>query len=156
MSGQLVGVAKTQATETQLYPLGTLHVDEAGNHYRYLKNLATANTTAYLYYYDPDTFTLVAGITSTVAASGEVHPLCVSMSAVTASYFGWYFVGPGRATITSSGTMVAESVCRTSAGAGLIDDASAGVVIAGLITYDGFASAVTGICKASTELYVSN
>lgn len=155
-------VSAVSGANKQAHDLGELHIDEVGNHYRYFKNYTTGALTAYLLYaYDPDTWTIVGGVNTTLAAAGEVHPLCVPQIAVTQgttanAYYFWAFVGPGRATFTSVAGITAEAKIYTSATAGKIDDDSSGeILIPGLISYDAFASAVTGICKASCELYVS-
>jgi len=163
MTKQHTAVNLQSQDTVQQFRLGALHIDELGNHYRYFKNYTTGALTAYLLYtYDPDTWTISDALTTTVAASGEVHPLCcpqvaVSQGTSSASYWAWMFVGPGRATFTSAAAITAQAKIFTTATAGKVDDnSSSTVLIPGLITYDAFASAVTGICKASNELYVSN
>ena len=157
MSLQLVGVNTSEEKASAEFPLLTLHVDTAGNHFRYLKNSGTVAVANYLYYYDPDTGIVVNEMVSSVAATSEVHPLAVARLAVTANYYAWWFVGPGRETFYAAGTMTAEKKVYTSATDGFIDDTTSdsAVLIPGLITYDGIVSAASGICKASCELYVS-
>ena len=118
-----------------------------GAKYRYLKNYTTGALTAYLAYtYDPDTWTVSAALTTTVAASGEAHKICVPQVAVTqgtssTSYYFWAFVGPGEATFTSAAAIGAQAKLFTTATAGKIDDnSSSTVLIPGLVTYDAFAS----------------
>jgi hypothetical protein len=159
-----VDLTAVSAANDQQFALGELHIDKLGNHYRYLKNYTTGALTAYLIYtYDHDTWTISAGLTTTVAGSGETHPLCCPQFAVTQgtssnSYYFWAFVGPGRATFTCHAAITAQAALYTTATTGAIDDdASADFQIPGLITYDAFASATdTGICKASCEMYVTS
>lgn len=163
MSGQLVGPLLSEDSTIQQFDLGALHVTPEGAHYRYFKNYTTGALSAYLAYaYDPDTWIVSAALTTTVAASGEAHKLVVPQIAVaqgtsSTSYYFWGFVGPGEATFTSVAAITAQAKIFTSGTAGKIDDDASGeILIPGLVAYDAFASAVTGVCHASTELYVSN
>ena len=158
--GALIGEQET----TQRFDLGEETTLPSGSKYRYFKNYTTGALTAYYtYVYDPDTWTIVGGLTTTVAASGEVHPLCVPQIAITqgttaTSYYFWAFVGPGEATFVCSDAVAAEAKIYTTATAGTIgDNSSSTVLIPGLISYDAIASATdSGTCHARTELYVSN
>ena len=156
MSGQLVAYNLSANTSAQEHALGERVNTEIGDRYIYLKAAGTADVANTLYHYDPDTFTIVAALTSTIAAAGECHPLVVAETAHTASYFGWYFCGPGSTSMIGHGAVAAQSNVRTSATAGAIDDASAGTLLPGVKLYDAIASATdTGVVHASHEMYVS-
>jgi hypothetical protein len=160
MGGQVVGAAFEQQSSTPLFALGTIakRVERGCTDSYYMYVLAGATLTANLIYtVDPDTWTSSDALTSTVAASTEVHQLIVPQIAVTDEYYFWAFVGPGEAVFTSAGAITAQKKLYTSATAGKIDDnSSSTVLIPGLVAYDAFTSAVTGTCHASTRLYVSN
>lgn len=154
MTKQLFNVDLALEHSTPQFALGELYIDRLGNHYRYM--LASGAKTAYLcYVFDHDVWTVSSALTTTVAAAGEVHPVCCPQLAITDAYYAWVFVGPGRATFTSASAIVAESKISTSATAGKLDDASAGRLVPGLVAYDAFASAVTGTCLATIPLYVT-
>ena len=158
MSGQLVAVDTTLQSVTALFPLGTLHVDNLGNHFRYMQ-AEGAVTKNLLYTYDNDVWAVDAPLTTTVAASGEIHPLCASPVAMTDNYYAWVFVGPGRVTLTAATALaiVAQAKIYTSAVAGMVDDDASGeILIPGLVSYDAIATAATGTFMASIGLYVSN
>jgi len=154
MAGQVVGAAVTQESATQLFTLGTRHNDEAGNRYIYLKNAASACTANYIYYYDPDTYTIISGGIETAADDGAAIPIVVAPLATTASYYGWFFCGPGRHQFTSEGVVAAVSGVRVSGTAGQISTDSADPLIHGVMCNDGIAASTTaGYCTASNEMY---
>lgn len=157
MTKQSVAVNLSANDEIPRNTLGQLHVTPDGSHFRYMKCDATGASANLLYTFDVDTWTLDAALTTTVAAAGESHSLCVTHVALTANYYGWVFVGPGREIFTSAGAITAQKALYTSATAGKIDDTYTGHIrIPGLTAYDAFASAVTGYCYASCGLYVAN
>lgn len=160
MGGQVVGAAFTQQSSVPLFALGTIakRVKAGCTDSYYMYALSSEALTAYLIYtVDPDTWTTSDELVTSVAASGEVHPLIVPQLAVTSGYYFWGFVGPGEATFTSVAAITAQKKIYTAGTDGKIDDDSSGeILIPGLIAYDAFASAVTGTCHASTRLYVSN
>lgn len=158
------GANLSQVTTTQEFDLGTRSWDPDNQaQYIYLKNYTTGALTAYLAYsYDPDTYIISDAVETVMAASGEAHKIVVPQVAVSqgtssVSYFFWAFCGPGKATFTSVAAITAQAKIYTSATEGKIDDDASGeILIPGLVAYDAFASAVTGVCHASHELYISN
>ena len=155
MSNQIQSVDLTASSTTPLFVLGQKYIDQTGNEYKYLK-ANTAVSANLLYTYDEGSL-VQSGLTTTVAASGKVYPLCASGIAVASGSYGWFFTGPGVFTLTTDGATAAAAKIYTTATAGKVDDVSAGtVLIPGLSAPTAIGSATTGTFVAAVGMYVSN
>ena len=156
MTLQKANVDLTAQSVTQLFGLGELHIDELGNHYRYMQ--ADGAVTAYnLYSYIQGTWQIDAPIDLGVTpATAESVPVCVwdgNATALTDDYYAWVFVGPGAFTATTAASVAADAIIYGHATAGLVDDASTALLLNGVNCPVAIGSATTGTFYACTALY---
>ena len=139
--------------------LGTLYIDEDGNHYRYMQ-ADGAVTAKNLYSYIATTWQIDAGIDLGVTpANTESVPMCVwdqSDTALADNECAWVFVGPGYFTTTTAAAVAADAICYGHATTGLIDDAATACLLPGVAAVSAIASATTGTFFACHGMYASD
>lgn len=148
MSKQLTAVDLNVQDASPKFNLGELHIDEDGNHYRYMQadGAVAANL---LYSYRPVTWQIDAPIKLNVvpAATGAV-PCCASKIAITDNYYAWVFVGPGTVTLTTAGNVAKDVPIYGVNGDGTVDDAATGIILNGLTCPVAITGATTGLFYA--------
>lgn len=153
MSLQKTAVQLGVQSATPLHALGELHIDSAGNHYRYMQadGAVTANV---LYSYVPGTWQIDAPIKLAVEpADGKQVFACASSVAVTDNYYAWVFVGPGTVTLTTAGNVAVDVMIYGVNADGTVDDAVTNCVIPGLGAVAAITGATTGSFYAPHALY---
>lgn len=153
MSKQFTAVELGVQSDTPLFPLGALHIDASGNHYRYMQadGAVTANI---LYSYIPVTWQIDAPIKlATVPQSGGVVPACASSIALTDNYYAWVFVGPGTVTLTTAGDVAAKAIIYGVNADGTVDDAQTALMLDGLYCPVAITGATTGTFYATVPLF---
>jgi hypothetical protein len=155
MSGQTLQVDLTRADTTAQFPIGTAHITDKGYTYKYLQ--ADGAVTKDLLYTIDENGQILDPLTTTIAASGKVFPLCISPVTLADNEYCWCFVGPGQVTLNTAAATAANAKIYTTATGGKVDDDSSGtVLIPGLVAPTAIGSATTGTFMATTRLYVSN
>lgn len=162
MSKQHTAVDVTKESSVALHTPGSLHVDELGNHYRYLQanGAKVANN---LYSWHPSTGTgstsyqvediADAGVTP---ADGELVPVCCPQIAMTDNYYAWVFVGPGDCTATSGDAVAVDTKLYVHATAGAFTDGATAALLRGCSVPVAFGSATTGVLHAAHEMYAED
>ena len=156
MTAQKFGIDKTAIDTTAKHTLGALHIDEDGNHYRYMQADGTVEA------YKPYSF--IAGTwqidelidVGVNPATAESVPLCVwdgSSTSITDNYFAWVFVGPGLFTATTAGDVAANAIVYGHATAGLVDDAAVALLLDGVSAPAAITGATTGTFYAAKPLH---
>lgn len=141
MSGQLVGVALSEQSATQLFPLGALHIDEQGRFWEYCQINGA----------------LAAGYTALIPNGNDAAPLTTTNAgsvgqkvgiadrAFTDNYFGWLFRG--------NGDFEAVIANAHSAGALLTSTANAGIPGAGGVALDGLRAIDAGVTATRVTVH---
>lgn len=159
MSGQLLNVNLSQIDDVAQHALGSLHITQAGNHYRYMQ--ADGSVTAYNFYtYIPGTWQIAEPMDVGVdPADAESVPVCVwdgSSTAITDNYYAWVFVGPGTFTATTAAAVAAQAIIYGHATAGLVDDAATALLLKGVHAPTAIGSATTGTFYAAIPMYAED
>lgn len=159
MSNQLRGVILSQIDTNPLFVLGQLHVDNLGNHYRYLQ-ADGAVVAKNLYSYIANTWQVDAPIDLTVTpATGESVPACVfdgSSVDLTDNQYAWFFVGPGIFTTITAGDVAADAIVYGHATAGVVDDTASACLLPGVSAITAITGAVAGTFYAAHPLYATD
>lgn len=158
MSFQGPGPVLSQIDATPKTRLGTLYIDEDGNHYRYAQ--ADGAVTA-LQVYDliQGTWQINAQADATVnPADAHVAHLCVwdqSSTALADNECAWVFVGPGAFTCLTDATGVAgaNDIVYVSATAGTLSSGATTLFIPGVHTVAAITGAASGTFYAAHQLY---
>ena len=152
MSSQRIAVEIGVAHTTPKHGLGELHIDEEGNHYRYMQ-ADGAVTKDLLYNYVPGTWQIDSVIKLAVnPADGKRVPCCVSPVNLADDEYAWVFVGPGAVTLTAAGAVAASAVIYGVNGNGTVDDAATACLLPGLTLPAAISSAGTGTFYATQPL----
>jgi hypothetical protein len=137
---------------TQLAPLGQLHIDDDGNHFRYMQ-ADGAVTKNLLYTYRPTTWQIEEYVKlATDPATAEVMCCCSSEINLTDNYYAWVFVGPGEVTLTTAGDVAADAIIYGVNGNGTVDDAATACLLDGLTCPVAITGATTGTFYAARPL----
>jgi hypothetical protein len=141
---------------TPQHRLGELHIDQNGNHYRYMQ-ADGAVVADHLYNYIPGTWQIDAFIKLAVnPADATLVPACASSIAITDDYYAWVFVGPGTVTLTSAGNVAAKAIIYGVNGDGTVDDAATACLLDGLYCHTAITGATTGTFFAIKPLMATD
>lgn len=153
---QAAAVNLTEASTTQYFGLGTLHVTEDGDHYRYMQ--ADGAVTAFdVFNYVPGTWQVDALADAAVnPADAHVIPACVPQIAAADDEYLWVFVGPGEFTADTDATGVAgaNDIVYVSATAGKLSSNATAALIPGVLATAAISATETGTLYATIPLYV--
>jgi len=132
MSLQKIAVDLVGTHEVPQHSLGELHIDELGNHFRYVQ-ADGAVVKNLLYSLRPVTWQIEEYIKlATDPATAEVMMACASSKAIADNYYAWVFVGPGQVTLTAASDVVADAIIYGVNGNGTVDDAATACLLDGL------------------------
>lgn len=149
MSGQLTSVNLVSSDTTAQFTPGTLHVDNLGNRYRYVKAVAAA-VLQELSIID-DSFNLQALITTSLAGSAANFSLGCGLFAIAIGSYGFVQTS-GVFQIIAAGAMVANAKAQTTTTPGQIDDATT-VTIVGLSAYNTVAGSGKAQFYSANDIY---
>jgi len=143
-----LGVAHT----TPQHALGELHIDEKGNHFRYMQ-ADGAVVADVLYSYRAVTWQIENYIKlATDPATAECTACCASPMALADNEYGWVFVGPGEVTLTTAGNVAADAIIYGVNGNGTVDDAAVALLLDGLTCPAAITGATTGTFYAARPM----
>ena len=161
MSGQLLKVNYAPSS-TQEHALGSLHVDAAGNHYRYMQ-ADGAVTSYHLYNYTADDWQIDAIATETSnPADTDLIQCCVwdkSATALADNEYAWVFVGPGTFTITAEagGALAVDEIVYLDGETAGTLSATAGPCFApGVQALEAITAGATGSAVCAHALYLQD
>jgi hypothetical protein len=152
MSLQKIAVEIGVAHTTPQHALGELHIDEAGNYFRYMQ--ADGAVTKDLgYTYRPVTWQIEEYLKlATDPATAEVMAWCASPVTLADEEYAWVFVGPGEVTLTTAGNVAADAIIYGVNGNGTVDDAATALLLDGLTCPEAITGATTGTFYAIRPL----
>lgn len=152
MSGQLTGILLDVTSTTPLCDVGSVHWDDLGRKWQYVKGGGTIAQYEYCKVSTDGNYTITSMTTTTNPSTEPAQVGCVQVSGgFTSSLYGWVFRGYGAHTGKFAASCVQDVKIYTTATAGVVDD-SATTLVNGLKLLATITSATSAAAWASGEL----